>query len=268
MIINSASDFQVQKGQTMTVKFSGYTGGKMSVDKISPTTKNAVVEAVSAPAKAKKRRSRHYRNVRLFDVINDVATETGFSVFYYENIVNWFYENVSRWNETPLSFLNRLCTREGYGLKVDDYRIIIYDKDTAEAKDSVLTITQADTIDNIVKFQDVSCVTESVRIVYFDVNTGYKIEYAAGIEEAGEQTVITEYVKDVSEAERFSRGYLRDKNKYCTTAIALIPINTEIAATSNITFEGFGRYDGKYSIEEVTHCPITEQTKISARKIS
>lgn len=268
MLISNTSDLQISKGQSVTVKFGGYTSGKMTVDKISPTTKNALVEAVSASTRAKKKRSRHYKKVRFFDVINDVALETGFNVLYVGTIENRYYENISRWFETPLAFLNRLCIRESYGLKVDDSRIIVYDKDSAEAKKSVLTITQDSTIDDIVKFQETSCVTETVKVQYFDLQTGNKIEHTTGFEEAGEQTVITEYVQDLAEAERFSKGYSREKNKNCTTALALIPINTDIAATSNIEFSGFGRYDGKYHIEELTHCPITEQTKIIARKIS
>lgn len=268
MLINSASDFQISKGQYMTVKFGGFTSGKMTVDKISPTIKNALVEAVSASTRAKKRRSRHYLKVRFFDIVNDVAIETGFSVFYTDEIKNRYYENVSRWFETPLAFLNRLCIREGYALKVDDNRIIIYDRAKAEAADAVLTITQSSVIDEIVKFQDTSCVAEAVKVQYFDLNKGNKIEYTAGIEEAGEQTVITEYLQDIAEAERFSKNYLKEKNKNCTTALALIPLNTNLAATSNIEFLGFGRYDGKYSIEEITHCPTNDQTKITARKIS
>lgn len=267
MHISNLSEIQPRKGQRVTVKFGGFTSGNMTVDQLYPTTTNALVEAVSASAKAKKRRSRHYMKVRFFDVINDVALETGFDVLYTGTIENHYYENVSRWNETPLAFLNRLCIREGYGLKVDDRRIVVYNKDSAEAAKSVLTITQGDLIDNKVQFQDTTCVTEAVKVQYFDLVTGNRIEYTAGFEEAGEQTVITEYVADIAEAERFAKGYSREKNKNCTTAVAFIPINTDIAATNNIDFEGFGRYDGKYHIEEITHCPMAEQTKITARKI-
>lgn len=268
MLVGSSSDFNIRNGQSVAVKFGGYTSGNMTVDKISPTTQNAVVEAVSASAKAKKKKSRHYSKVRFFDIINDVALETGFSVYYNGTIENRYYESVSRFCETALAFLNRLCIREGYALKVDDNRIIIYDKDSAEAAKSVLKITQETAIGNNVTFKDTSCVTESVRVQYFDLAKGSKIEYTAGIAEQGEQTVITEYVNDLAEAERFSKGYIREANKNCITAVALIPINTDIAATSTVDFVGFGRYDGKYFIEEVTHCPIAEQTKIVSRKIS
>ena len=164
--------------------------------------------------------------------------------------------------------MNRLCIREGYGLKVDDNRIIVYDKDSAEAEKSVLTITQEAILDDLVSFKETACVTESVKVQYYDLATGKKIEHTTGFEEAGEQTVITEYVSDIAEAERFSKGYSREKNKNCVTVVAVISINTDIAATSNIDFQGFGRYDGKYHIEEIIHCPMSAQTKINARKIS
>lgn len=267
MMISNTSELQIEKGRSVAVKFGGFTSGNMSVDKIEPTTTNALVGAVSASTKAKKRKSYHYRKVRFFDVINDVAAETGYSVFY-DGIENRFYENISRFYETPLAFLSRLCVREGYALKVDDQRIVIYDREKAEAAKSVLTITQDDILDNHIKFCDAACVTESVKVRYFNISTGAKIEHTYGIAEAGEQTVITEYVNDIAEAERFAKNYSREANKNCITVSALIPLNTDIAATSNIEFNGFGRYDGKYSIEELTHCPTAEQTKITARKIS
>jgi phage protein D len=239
----------------------------MTVDKIEPTTKNALVEAISASTKAKKRKTRHYRKVRFFEVLNDVALETGFSVFYMGNIINRYYENISRYEETPLAFLNRLCVREGYALKVDNNRIVVYDKDSAEQAQEVLTITQDSAVDNVVKFCDTTFITQAVKVRYFDLTTGNTIEHTAEIEEAGEECVITEYLFDIAEAERFAKGYLREKNKNIITAVAVIPINTDIAATNNIAFSGYGRYDGKYHIEEITHCPIAEQTKIIARKI-
>lgn len=268
MLIANDSEYQITKGQSMTVNFGGFKSGNMTVDIITPTTLNAIVEAVSASTKVKIRRSRHYMNVRFFDIINDIALETGLSVLYVGTINNWFYENVSRHNETGLGFLNRLCIREGYALKVDDKRIIVYDRESAEAAKSVITITPDKLINDTIRFQENSCIAEAVKVRYFNIITGNKIEYTAGIGEAGEQNTITEYVSGIYEAERFAKGYLREKNKNCTTVLALIPINTDIAASNNIDFNGFGRFDGKYSIEEITHCPITEQTKIRARKIS
>lgn len=267
LLADNASSFQLAKGQHITVKFNGYTTGEMVVDKVEAGTRNASVGAISTTAGAKKKQSRHYRKVRFFDIINDVATATGFSVFYQGGVENRYYENVTRWCEAPLAFLNRLCVREGYGLKIDDQRIIIYCKESAEAAEPVLTITQADTIGGHVAFRDAASVTQAVTVRYFDLNAGRNIEFTAQIPDDGEQITVVEYVQDAAEAERFAQNYLAEKNKMSTTATALIPINTDIAATSVITFDGFGRYDGNYFIEELAHCPLTEQTKITARKI-
>ena len=267
VLVDNASAFQLSKGQNMTVSFNGYTTGKMVVDKVEAGTRNASVGAISTTAGAKKKRSRHYRKVRFFDIINDVATETGFDVFYQVGVENRLYESVTRFCETPLAFLNRLCVREGYGLKIDDQRIIIFCKESAEAAESVLTITQADTIGGNVAFRDASNTTKSVTVRFFDLNAGRNIEHTAEIPDDGEQITVVEYVQDAAEAERFAKNYLLDKNKSSTIATALIPINTDIAATSIITFDGFGRCDGRYFVEELAHCPLTEQTKITARKI-
>jgi phage protein D len=267
LFADNASPFQPAKGQSVTVVFNGYTTGRMVVDKVDAGTRNAVVEAISTTAGAKKKASRHYKKVRFLDIVNDVATATGFSVFYQGGVENRLYESVTRWCESPLAFLNRLCVREGYGLKIDDQRIIIYDKRSAESAQSVLTITQADTIDGHVAFRDAANITQAVTVRYFDLNAGRNIEFTAQTPDDGEHITVVEYVHDGAEAERFAKNYLTERNKNSTTATALIPINTDIAATSVITFNGFDRYDGDYFVEELCHCPLTEQTKITARKI-
>ena len=267
MLVDNASAFQPAKGQSVAVKFGGYDTGRMAIDKVDAVTRNAVVGAVSTTAGAKKKVSRHYRKVRFFDMVNDVATATGFSVFYQSGVENRLYESVTRWCESPLAFLNRLCVREGYGLKIDDQRIIIYNKRTAESARPVLTITQADTIDGQVAFRDAANTTKSLTVRYFSLSERRNIEYTAEIPDDGEQITVVEYLQDGAEAERFAKNYLTERNKSSTTATALIPINTDIAATSIITFNGFGRYDGNYFVEELCHCPLTEQTKITARKI-
>jgi phage protein D len=267
LLVDNASAFQLEKGQSVTVSFNGYTTGEMVIDKVEAGTRNASVGAISTTAGAKKKRSRHYRKVRFFDIINDVATDTGFGVFYQGGVENRLYESVTRFCETPLAFLNRLCIREGYGLKIDDRRIIIYCKEFAEAALPVMTITQADSIGGRVAFRDAANTTQSVTVRYFDLLQNRNIEYTAEIPDDGEQITVVEYVQDAAEAERFAKNYLLDRNKSSTIATALIPINTDIAATSVITFDGFGRYDGKYFVEELAHCPLTEQTKITARKI-
>ena len=264
-IINTA-DAEISRGQRLTAKFGGYTSGNMIIDEFLCGTATSRVGAISCPKDAKKQKTRHYMKVRFFDIVNDIATETGLSVFY-DGVSNFLYENVTRFNETALAFLNRLCIREGYSLKIDDLRIIIFDKAKAERSQSVLTVKPTDIVENKILFSENPNLVASVTVKHYNSNDQVVISRTAHSGFDGENKVIREYCATIAEAERFANGYVREMNKNAVTVTGFIKLNTAIAATNNIECNGFGRFDGKYFIEEITHDPINELTKFSARKL-
>lgn len=256
----------IYRGNDIEGIFGGFKSGKMHIDKISSTTTKTLIGAISAPINAKEKRCRHWRKVRLFDIVNDVAIGCGVSVFY-ENVKNIYYENVTQYNETDLAFLNRLCIREGYSLKIDDERIIIYDVETAEASESVYKIganQDIEVIKNCISFSENPNRIRSVTVKHYSDRL---ISCTAESGTMGEKITIREYVGDEAEAERFARGYLRYYSQNDITVDALIPINDGIASGNCVDLVGYARYDGKYFIYECCHDPKNNQSRICGRKI-
>lgn len=254
----------IERGRSLEGNFGGFKSGKMHIDKISSTTRRTRIGAISAPVNAKEKRTRHWLKVRLFDIVNDIATNNGISVFYQE-VENHFYENVTQFNETDLSFLSRLCTREGYALKIDDERAVIYNKSVAESVEAVATIKNAgDVLNDRIAFSENPNMVQAVTVKYFAETL---ISYTATSGTAGARLTVREYVGDAGEAERFAKGYLKHFTENDVTVDALIPITDGVASGNCIVFEGYGRYDGKYFITECCHDPINDQTRVCGRKV-
>ena len=166
-ILNVNGEGEIERGLSLEGDFGGFKSGKMHIDKIVSTTRKTRIGAISAPVSAKEKRTRHWRKVRLFDIVNDVVTNIGISVFY-QGVENHFYENVTQWNETDLSFLNRLCIREGYALKIDNERAVLYNKALMESMDAVATIKNAgDVISDRIAFSENPNMVQSVTVKYF-----------------------------------------------------------------------------------------------------
>lgn len=262
VLLNNTS-IEVQKGYTLECSFGGFRSGKMNVDRIPSSTTSSVLGAISAPICAKEPKTRQWNKVRLFDIVNDIAVNCGISV-YYQGVENHLYESVTQFRENDLAFLNRLCIREGYSLKIDDNRLIIYKNSVVEALPSVGTIGFNDVISNRIVFAENPNTVRSVTAKYF---ADRLISYTAIKGNLGEGRVITEYLANNAEAERFAKGYLETYTQNNFTVDALIPINDGIAAGSNLDFEGFSRYDGKYFITECCHNPDKDQTRVIGRRI-
>lgn len=251
----------ITKGSDLAVSFGGYRSGEMVVDRIESGTRTTVLGAISTPV-SKEKKTRHYSKVRFFDVVNDVALSCGFSVSYY-GVENHYYENVTQFQETCLAFLNRLCTREGYSLKVDNKRLVIYSKAFIEANPSAKTITLKDVIDNQITFSDNPNKVGSVTVKYY---ADRLIEYTAVKDTVGERKTIIEYAT-VGEAERFAKGYLSAFTQNDITVDALILLTDGLASGNCVTFENFGRFSGKYFIYECCHNPEKDQTRLIGRKL-
>lgn len=264
LVILNDTDTKIEKGSNLTVSFGGYNSGKMYVDTISSNATTTLIGAISVPLCAKIKRTRHWLKVRLFEIVNDVAVNCGISVFY-QGVENHYYENVTQFQETDLSFLNRLCTREGYALKIDNDRIVLYHKAIVGKADSVLTIGFNDVIDNRIDFSDNPNKVKSVTVKHFCDER--LISYTVLNGSIGEDIIINEYVAEEAEAERFAKGYLDALTENDITVDALISINDGVAAGNCVEITDYARFNGKYFVYECCHDPENEQTRIRGRKI-
>lgn len=264
LIVLNSANLIVEKGQFLECSFGGFRSGKMNIDKLSSSTTKTQIGAISAPINAKVKRTRHWLKVRLFDIVNDVASNCGVSVFY-QGVTNHYYENVTQFKETDLAFLNRLCTREGYSLKLDDNRLVIYNNALIEKADAVLNIGFNDVIKNQIVFAENPNKIKSVTVQCFTDDK--LLSYTAETTALGEEITICEYVFSLAEAERFAKSYLKHFTQNDITVDALIPINDGIASGNCVEFKDFARFDGKYFITECCHDPENNQTRIIGRKI-
>lgn len=264
LILNEANT-EIDRGATIECVFGGFKSGKMNIDSISSATRVSRIGAVSSPIDAKKKKTRHWYKVRLFDIVNDVAVSCGLSVFY-QSVENHHYENVTQFRETDLSFLNRLCTREGYALKVDDNRLVIYNKTLVEAQKTALTVTPDNLLNDRISFAENPNAVRSVTVKHFDGNR--LISYTADNGSSfGEDIVVCEYLALDAEAERFAKAYLRAFAENDITVDVFITTDDGVSAGSCVEFSGFARYDGRYFITECHHDPEKEQTRLCGRLI-
>jgi phage protein D len=263
LLILNDENLHIQRGSVLACSFGGFSSGNMNVDTISGNSQTTHIGAKSSPLNAKKKNTRHWLKVRLFDIVNDVATNNGLSV-YYQGVENYYYENVTQFNETDLAFLNRICQREGYCLKIDDNRLVVYSRSAIESAGVVMTIDFDTPIDHKIAFSENPNKITSVTVRHY--SDGLKT-YTATRGVGGEEVTIKEYAFDSAEAERFAKGYLSTYAQDDTTMDCLIAINDGIAAGCCVEVKDYAMYDGKYVVFECCHDPENNQTRLRGRKV-
>ena len=236
-----------------------------------------------------------WENVKLKGIASDIAKKGKLKLLYCVS-KNPKYERKQQDSETDIAFLIRLCDDVGLSVKISDGQLIIFDRKSFEAGNSVKTI----------KFGDGSYTKWSLgtgngkttydicTVTYTDPKTGksYKGEYKSP-EWQEEEDRVAEANKDKSdddEKETPTHTELKIKNKRVTsnkqakelaeielnlknlferTATFTVPGNPALMAGLPVTLKDFGYWSGKYMISTCTHSISSSgyTTKIKLRFI-
>jgi len=256
----------LNKNDELEIIADRYSTGKMYIigcDGVNNNT-SCLINAVSCKSTSKEKRSRILTNVTLHQIINDVAKKCGLSVELYD-VSNFTYKSVCQLNETDLQFLNRLCLREGYSVKIDNGKLVVFNDYSLENNYEPLKLEKAQGSEaNFVRTEN-GC--RSVTVRCYDIENHKLISYTAIDEtvDGGSETII-ETVTSIGEAERFAKGYLRSRNNMLLTGNIKIPFNDEISAGTVLDIADYDDYNGKYIVYEVIHDIVNENTYLYFRK--
>ena len=257
-----------EKGDRITVTTDGFTSGVMYVDDISENDSFVTINAISCRNSSQNTKSKIWRDVKLSEILNDVARNYGLTLKSY-GYIDYTYPCIVQRNETDLKLLERICAREGYSIKIDDDCLVVFDDYTMENESNPIKIDLND--DSIKKqyfFNDTSDYWHSVTVLYYDFEKKTMISQSYSDDECitGNDITIIEQVSSYDEAKRYARAYLRNKNKNRYKGIVSMEYNPKISAGTVLELSGFRGNDGRYIVYKVVHDVLNEITKVYVRK--
>jgi len=253
-----------QKEHEIELINDGVSTGAMFIDGRKMSGGIFVLKSISTPPGIKTIRNRTWENIRFNKIANDIAQSSKLGIELY-GTTNYLYDVINQINETDLAFLNRLCIREGYVLKVNSKKIIIYSEKYLEQQESIKTFYK-DSGKSI--FEDGSdIVYAACQVKYYNGAELINYIFKPNPNISGEILKIDEQIYSSGEAERFAKSYLRNANKYYFIGSISNQINSKISAGNNINVDGIGIPDGKYCIYQIIN-DFTHNTQVlNVRKL-
>lgn len=243
----------------------GFSTGIMYLDSCKGDNGKFTLMALSCRHKNKKRKSKIWHRVKLSKLIEDVARNTGLTPLLY-GIEDYTYESVSQINETDLQFLARICKREGYSIKCDNGNLIVFNEFYLENNNNPIKLSKVD-VKNNYSFTRNPNGLSSFTVRCFNTESKQNISYTSTDNNvSGGEDNIIEFMSNINEAQRFSKGYLRDANKLYITGVLELAYNGNISAGTVSDLTDFEEFDGRYVVYEVRNDFIREKTTIKVRK--
>lgn len=265
--VTSTNTIDFDKNDALEIRtVSGFTTGTMYLDSCIGNNGRFTIKALSCRHENKKRKSKIWNRVKLSKIVYDVAANTGLTPVLF-GIVDYSYACVSQIMETDLQMLARICKREGYSIKCDNGNLIIFNEYYLENNGTPIEISR-DSIGSNFSFNRSLDGLARFTVRYFNAETLQTISHTAiDSDIAGGEDIRIEHLTDVHEAQRVSKGYLRDANKYHITGVLQMDYNGGISAGTVANLTGFEEFDGRYVVYEARHDFIREKSSIKVRKV-
>lgn len=229
------------------------------------------IKAVSVPNNTTLRGTEHtkaWEQYTVQKIAKDIADNAGLELMYKSDD-NPVLERVEQTEQSDLGFLNKLCKDNGLSLKVTDKQLVIFDLAELEKEKPVLLLRRPIVNGSSLPEKDIKILTPSswdfssgtrdtykaCRVMYTNPKTKETIDYTftdSGKTE-GKTLLVKEEVKTIGEAEKRAKKALREKNSEEIKGAFTCMGDTDISAGLTILVEGFGHFDGKYIIKQVSH---------------
>lgn len=219
-----------------------------------------MIKALSLPAGSSARgekRSKDWEKVTLKTIAADIAKRAKLKLIY-EASGNPSYDRLEQSDQSDLAFLNEQAKQEGVAVKIASGSLVLFDEAEYEKKPAVATIERGK--DNVISYRfswgTAYTAYRACEVSYKPPKAKSTIKYTytpPGAPKTGPVLKVKQQVSSQAEAQRLARNNLREKNKEAGKASLTLVGDIRMAAGLTIDVVGWGRFDGKYIIDNCRH---------------
>lgn len=202
-----------------------------------------------------KQKSRTWSKTTVKTIMGDIAASAGIELMY--DAEDSSIESANQNGKTDLAFAYSLGNDYGLSVKLYNNKLVVYDQAAYERKSPLYEISHDQLGGNgtySVKNQ-VTAVYDSVKIQYTDGKKGKAVayEYIIPGKEGKRQMFINTKAESCADAEKKAKAALRENIRKSRTVIIKMMGSAKYMAADCFNLTGFGKLDGVYFIDSVTH---------------
>lgn len=255
------------RGDTARLTSGALDTGVMWVD--NPEKESGVFrfDAFSIHPNARLPRAKIWRDVKLSEIISDIAGRAQLAPSIQNGVTDWGYEAISQNMETDLAFLVRVCARESYAVKATGDQLVVYSEKQMESVAPSITLTAQD-VEPGYTFGDGTSLLSSSTVSYYNLRKGTTIKQTVTDPNTiGGTAQRVEMVSNDGEAQRFAWGALRAANKWRRVGVITLDQNTELAAGSTVMLSGFlGTDNGAWFVYQTVYEAVQDKMRVYVRR--
>lgn len=235
--------------------------GVFEIDSIT-YSETVQITAVAVPLSSSvrsQRKNRAWEKVKLSKIIKDIAKENKLGVIF-DSDDDVKYDRQEQKNISDLQFIDNITKENGMILKVTDKNIVAISEEKYDKAEALCVIKKGDS--NIIGYPTFTINAKNIYkaclIKQFDEKTkkvrqGYFGDRSV---KTGHTLFVDEQYNDTNKTidlNKKAQNLLREQNKQEKTCSITMVGDFKYYAGTNINIVGYGKLDGKYHAETVTH---------------
>lgn len=202
-----------------------------------------------------KQKSRTWNKTTVKTVMGDIASAAGIELVY--DAEDSSIDSVNQNGKTDIAFAYSLGKDYGLSVKLYNNKLVVYDQAIYEQKEPLYEISpgQLGGSGSYSVINQVTAVYDSVKIQYTDGKKGKAVAYEYTIpgKEGNRQMFINTKAESLGDAEKKAKAALRENLRKRRTLTIKMMGSAKYMATDCFKLVGFGKLNGVYFIDSVTH---------------
>lgn len=254
-----------QVGDEIRVDYGPASTGTMFVRSCLPENGLFSIKAMSAPPSAMAVNNKAWKQVRLLQIGQEIASRNGLAFKSY-NVENQLFQYLLQNEESDFHFLHRVAAQEGCGFLTYDKTLVLYGAAAMEAAAPSESLVVP--LDGEYRYIDAraklygSCKVESG-------NYSATFEAGNGVSRVLRPGTFIKNIGSNAEAERYAKNLLRDANKNGLTGwirtVGVVP-GYAAASTARLSNQRAPSWDGPVFLHHVRHDYGKSESKLFFRK--
>jgi len=195
-------------------------------------------------------KSKTWKKTTVRGILKEIAAAAGVGLYFSGQ--DYPIDELEQSGKTNQAFAFELCSSYNLAMKLYNRKIVVFDQTDYEEKKASLTIKKTQVESWRIK-KKMTLAYDGVQISYTDSKKDKTLTYKYLIGEGKRILKLNESAESLQDAEIKAKAKLLENNRACQTASIKLKGDTKYVASKCCNLEGFGKLDGKYYIDTVTH---------------
>lgn len=183
-------------------------------------------------------------------ILSKIASTAGIGLYFSGQ--DYPIDEIEQSSQEDVTFAFNLCASYNLAMKLYNRKMVVFDQTEYEKKKASLSLDKAKCSDYDLS-KSMTRMYDGVLISYTDSKTNKTLKYQFMMKKGSRILKLNETAESLQDAEIKAKAKLLEHNRKCQVISLKTRGDLKYIACKNINVTGFGKLDGKYYIDTVTH---------------